>query len=1195
MTGNKKQRIDNYKIISLLLIICIFTYEVSAQTVSPSTTENFIHVIEPVNANATADGQTSGVHTVQYIDGLGRPKQVINVKASGNGKDVVTKVEYDDFGREEKNYLPIPSSSQTNGAYIPTINGTFYQDNYGESVWYSQKTFENSPLNRVMAQVAPGDDWQKGGGHEVELQYLTNTATEVKRFKVALSGNYEPTLVRDGNHDANQLYKTIVKNENGISTINYKNKLGQVVLKRTSVTTYIAASRDTGPIDINGVVQNADTYYVYDIYGNLTYIIPPLASVKSTITADILKDLCYTYRYDQRDRLVEKKLPGKGKEYLVYDKQDRLVASQDEVMKPQSQWAYIKYDKFGRVAYTGLVWDPASRENLQNSINTTFGSNNTEYDATGFVQDNMTFYYKSGQGYPTGTSHHILTVNYYDQYPPSRVSDGANFPSLPGVDIREGTNAVNESLKGLPTATVTRIMGTWNFEKTYVYYDIKSRPVWTHKINHLGGYTKVQNNLDFRGKPTSTITFHKYNSSTPSELKVQDNFNYDTQERLISHNQIINNGVAQRIANNSYDEIGQLTYKLVGNNNSHPALQGIDYTYNIRGWLSGINNIEENMQLRGLPGEPMDDIFSFKIQYNDLIYGGESVAEKLYNGNISQTYWRTASDNIIRGYSYDYDQLNRLKFARFNKVTGTNPPTGFYPGSFDESMAYDLNGNIKHLIRHTEDANGAKTDMDDLQYTYKVGNGNSNQLAKVADVSNATAGFRDGTNLDDDYNYDLNGNMTLDKNKGIASITYNHLNLPTVITWSGSTPKKIEYLYNAAGVKVQKKVTNGSMVHTTNYLDGFQYFNGVLQFFPHAEGYVKQTTVNNQMTFDYVFNYTDHLGNIRLSYAKDPATGDLKIMEENHYYPFGLKHKKYAVVPKAIISNATQTDKALVDVDPSNPVQNIYSNYDYKFQGQERQDELGLNWDSFKWRNYDPAIARFMSVDPLATSYTDWGPYVFSGNRVIDARELEGLEPEILNGEELGYGDMADLFGPVELESEPIVKFMPEKYHEGYDSDAEIMSSITGHIPLQYALDSWVKDHFEISGGGELSFGLQAGGGFKKGAAAHVDFGSLVISDFNISNKKERLSSYDAPQDWDDWEKFNRGIGVAYYGGVEYKRQTYNGISTNDIAIGVLGFGGNITLDDDGNLTDWFWGFDPSFQAEFGIGLELNFRIGFSK
>ena len=65
----------------------------------------------------------------------------------------------------------------------------------------------------------------------------------------------------------------------------------------------------------------------------------------------------------------------------------------------------------------------------------------------------------------------------------------------------------------------------------------------------------------------------------------------------------------------------------------------------------------------------------------------------------------------------------------------------------------------------------------------------------------------------------------------------------------------------------------------------------------------------------------------------------------------------------------------------------------YKFQGQEQQDELGLNRISFKYRNYDPAMGRFFNIDPLTEKYNTWSPYAFSGNRVIDARELEGLEP----------------------------------------------------------------------------------------------------------------------------------------------------------------------------------------------------------
>lgn len=129
--------------------------------------------------------------------------------------------------------------------------------------------------------------------------------------------------------------------------------------------------------------------------------------------------------------------------------------------------------------------------------------------------------------------------------------------------------------------------------------------------------------------------------------------------------------------------------------------------------------------------------------------------------------------------------------------------------------------------------------------------------------------------------------MKSDLNKGITNIVYNHLNLPTEIVFSGTGTKKINYIYNAAGVKVQKKVTNGTSVMTTDYLDGFQYFSNVLQFFPTAEGYVKNTVVSNQNT------------------------------------------------------------------------------YDYKYNGKEWQDELGLNMYDMDMRMYDPAIARWVVMDPV--------------------------------------------------------------------------------------------------------------------------------------------------------------------------------------------------------------------------------------
>ena len=177
------------------------------------------------------------------------------------------------------------------------------------------------------------------------------------------------------------------------------------------------------------------------------------------------------------------------------------------------------------------------------------------------------------------------------------------------------------------------------------------------------------------------------------------------------------------------------------------------------------------------------------------------------------------------------------------------------------------------------------------------------------------------------------------------------------------------------GVKLKKIVTQGGLSTTTEYAGNFIYENGALQFFSHPEGYV---TPDGMGGYDYVYQYKDHLGNVRLSYTDangdgsiDPAT---EIIEENNYYPFGLEHNGY-----------------------NNVINGTEYNYE-TFQGQEISKELGYNMLEFKYRHYDPAIARFVTIDPLTEDYTDWGPYVFSGNRVIDARELEGLEPYLITG-----------------------------------------------------------------------------------------------------------------------------------------------------------------------------------------------------
>jgi len=116
------------------------------------------------------------------------------------------------------------------------------------------------------------------------------------------------------------------------------------------------------------------------------------------------------------------------------------------------------------------------------------------------------------------------------------------------------------------------------------------------------------------------------------------------------------------------------------------------------------------------------------------------------------------------------------------------------------------------------------------------------------------------------------------------------------------------------------------------------------------------------------------LGNVRLSYSDTDLNGAIdpntEIISEKNYYPFGLLHRGY-----------------------NNVINGVDNNYK-QYQGQEWHEDLGLNLHEWKYRFSDPAIGRFISIDPLAEEYSYQSPYNFAENRVIDGNELEGLEWE---------------------------------------------------------------------------------------------------------------------------------------------------------------------------------------------------------
>ncbi len=966
-----------YKLMSKKLFYILSIIPVLA--LGQSTDQNFVKTTIYKEPTATSspnpDVNVANVQ-VSYFDGLGRPIQQVAHKQSNSGKDIVTHLEYDQFGRQTRDYLPYVSTGASLN-YLPSAQTdllNFYSSpnptNTGNPHFeatanpFSEKLLESSPLNRVFKQAAPGDAWAMGSGKEIKFDYQTNTSSDdVKLFKIstiwnASKGLYDiPTSLTATTYADNQLYKTITKDKNwkaadgkNNTTEEFKDKEGKVVLKRTYNI-------------IGSATEKHDTYYIYDQFGNLTFVLPPLVNASATITTTILNALCYQYKYDNRNRLVAKKLPGKQWEFIVYDKLDRPVATGPAFNPYGTQtlgWMITQYDVFGRVMQTGwrqMTVTEATRITNQTAIN------------------------NNSNPFSLSTSQ-ILTKNFYDNY------SFAGAPSPLPTSLPDSTFPITSNVKGLQTGSWVRVLdtsGSTTGETSYTLYDNKYRAVRTRTTNFLGGYTEVDTKLDWVGKVEKTVTKHKYNS-TATVLTTTDSFTYSPQDKLVLHKHKINEGTEMLLTKNNYDELGQLIKKEVGGQDFTGAgsFQKIDYKYNIRGWLKEINNVDDIVT--------DNDLFAFKIKYNDGV-------TPLFNGNISETYWKSNSDNVLRKYEYTYDKLNRLLEANYNKPENPN-----VIDSYLEKLDYDKNGNITSLVRNGDlDSNNFAIEIDDLVYTYDTNN--KNQLKKVLDRSNHPQGFKDDSNgisdPADDYEYDTYGNLTKDFNKGISNISYNHLNLPVVITFANGG--KIQYLYNAVGQKVRKLVyansTDLNNFIKEEYITGFQYTNNVLNFFPHAEGYVNITVGRKgAIVYNYVYQYKDHLGNNRLSYTVDSTYGDLVLLEENHYYPFGLKHTGYNSNQYQFVEVENGADYFInIEQLPDG----YTSAYKYKYNGKEYQDELGLNMYDYGARNYDPALGRWMNIDPLAEKAPAWSPYRYAFNNPLRYSDPTGLYEYDVNGKQI--------------------------------------------------------------------------------------------------------------------------------------------------------------------------------------------------
>jgi len=383
-------------------------------------------------------------------------------------------------------------------------------------------------------------------------------------------------------------------------------------------------------------------------------------------------------------------------------------------------------------------------------------------------------------------------------------------------------------------------------------------------------------------------SFSLNNSSSTERI-----FDYDHAGRLLATHHSVNGATPVLLAANEYNELGQLVDKnLHSTDNGSTFKQSTDYRYNIRGWLTSINNADLT------PGTTNDDaagfgkdLFGMELAYEKPVTDLTTTSDVQYNGNISAiTYSNNQALGAIKsnGYKYDYDPMNRLKEAEFRQKKLTWGLSSYIDAgnvaqtaqAFSETgFEYDLNGNISELKR--SGAAGSQQ-MDDLSYVYE-----GNQLLSVSEKNggDVNKGFMDGNVTGDDYHYDVNGNMTADANKNITAIAYNHLNLPEKVT--KGTGDYIKYIYDATGRKLSQQVYDASntLKKKSDYAGEYFYENDTLKLINHEEGRVVLIKEGQPIAPEYQYHLKDHLGNVRTTFTTkmdiDEMTATLEVANES--------------------------------------------------------------------------------------------------------------------------------------------------------------------------------------------------------------------------------------------------------------------------------------------------------------------------
>jgi len=798
---------------------------------------------------------------------------------------------------------------------------------------YATTVYESSPVERITEQGAPGATWQPGSSHTVRNQFHVMTSQSadqalknVRNFTLTGPSGFFPDLSlaiskttdENGNNTwlfVDKLGRTVLKrvqldeNVEGaftsfLETYYVYDDRGNIALivppkaidKISRGTAWSTTFRDEWCF-----------VYSYDHFNRL-------------VEKKVPGSAAMYFIYDRFDRLVLSQdgfLRATNKwMFIKYDHKGRPVmtglyrnTTHTTRTAVQANVLDVLYTSPDPVNYTGTPYFEGRGNSLHGYTNQSFPTANSDnsalevfavnyfdsydFDNNGTADFSYTAQGISGEGtqgsaigLPTGNKRLVLNTStwlhsyqFYDR--DSRV-----------IQVRSN-NQLSAAIDNLAT-TVYNFDGTVNTTKNYhngggtnqvtvvnkFTYDharrlLKIRQqvnndaeviVADYRYNDLGQL--VEKNLHCSNCPDPDPMIGQAGVLTGANLVLPP---YQNEVAAIaSASVLLQNGFAVNGARGPFvAKIGQSAAQAnaIANANS---LQSIDYRYNIRGWLTSINNSELRND-SGTTNDDGNDLFGIELDYANSVAGLGNTP--FYNGNISAVRWKspftTPGSEDVRSYKYAYDKSDRLKSATYQKK-GTSTWDREL-NALNEVISYDANGNILTMQRNRiaralsafSSVVSAFT-FDNLSYTYASGSGN--QLTKVEDSANAE-GFANNSTAATEYTYDTNGSLLTDLNKGLSGVVYNALGKPQQMVVNGKT---LTYLYDGAGNKLRVTVNQGSTSIATDYVGGFVYEGGVLKFFGSPEGRVVKTG----NSFEYQYAIADHQGNTRVLVSSKPQPAD---------------------------------------------------------------------------------------------------------------------------------------------------------------------------------------------------------------------------------------------------------------------------------------------------------------------------------